>query len=158
MNDIGLPTRAEEVRIEIETLGAGGVRYVARNGDVSSDWRFIPAFPGLPVSDTAGAGDWFTASLIDSLGRGGLTAFSSIGHEELACAMRRGQAVAAWSCQFEGARGGMYYATREEMEESVDKLLAGGSANGRSHVGRTQYGTHGAMSKVCAECQVGVLG
>jgi fructokinase len=45
---------------------------------------------------------------------------------QLTRAFRYGQALAAWNCGFEGARGGMYASTRSSFERQIEKLLAGG--------------------------------
>ena len=41
-------------------------------------------------------------------------------------AVRYGQALAAWNCRFEGARGGMYERSRAEFAEEVEEFKQGG--------------------------------
>src|SRR5262249_14507986 len=108
----------------VETLGAEGLRYSDRRAG-GSDWRHLGAFPVKGVRDAAGCGDWCTAGLIHGLasrGRAGLEAAPSKEVEE---ALTFGQALGAWNCHFEGARGGVYRQSRAEFEEGVRALLGG---------------------------------
>ncbi len=45
--------------------------------------------------------------------------------EKSARALRYGQALAAWNCGFEGARGGMYAVEREIFKIQIEALLSG---------------------------------
>jgi sugar/nucleoside kinase (ribokinase family) len=56
------------------------------------------------VKDAAGSGDWCTSGLLDKLARG-LSWAEEASAEQLREAVRHGQALAAWNCGFEGARG-----------------------------------------------------
>ncbi len=40
---------------------------------------------------------------------------------QLTRAFRYGQALAAWNCGFEGARGGMYASTKSSFERQIEK-------------------------------------
>ena len=71
-------------------------------------WNHLPIVPAPVLADTCGAGDWCTAGFISILGAGGLESFRDLTLAEVKLALRYGQALAAWNCGFEGARGGMY--------------------------------------------------
>ncbi|MBY0231803.1 MAG: carbohydrate kinase family protein [Gemmataceae bacterium] len=97
-------------RLVIETDGAEGLRY-----RLDGVWHDSPAFPAPVVRDAGGAGDWTTAGFIAHFA----------GWDTVGDALRRGQAMAAWSVAFDGARGGMYAATREEFDRETAAILAG---------------------------------
>jgi fructokinase len=100
---------AQHPLLVVETLGRDGLRYRGRLASLESrGWQQLPALPAPGVRDTAGSGDWCTAGILHLLGRGGLTEFSRVDGSLLLGALRFGQALAAWNCGFEGARGGMY--------------------------------------------------
>lgn len=44
---------------------------------------------------------------------------------QLQDALRFGQALAAWNCGFEGARGGMYNVDKKQFESGVRQIMAG---------------------------------
>ena len=113
--------------LQIETLGEAGLRYrkVSRKGRGGA-WIEFEAFKVDVVRDTAGSGDWCTAGLIECCGRGGSAGFLSLQDEELESALRYGQALAAWNCGFEGARGGMYAVGRETFRQQIAHILEGG--------------------------------
>jgi fructokinase len=109
----------------VETLGADGLRYRdSRHGP--ADWHHEPALPVAEVRDAGGSGDWCTAGLIHLLGRQGLAGFRAATADDLREAVRFGQALAAWNCAFEGARGGVYHGDRDAFVHAVRQLLAGG--------------------------------
>jgi sugar/nucleoside kinase (ribokinase family) len=117
-------------RLQVETLGEAGLRYrkispAGRGGR----WSELKAFPVWQIKDTAGAGDWCTAGIIDRGGRGGAKGLFRLSESELRSAFRYGQALAAWNCGFEGARGGMYAVDQATFERQVTRIL-GGEANG----------------------------
>ncbi|HEV2284368.1 MAG TPA: hypothetical protein VGX75_18450, partial [bacterium] len=41
--------------------------------------------------------------------------------------LKYGQALAAWSCGFEGARGGMYAVDRSTFDKQIRRLMSGRS-------------------------------
>jgi sugar/nucleoside kinase (ribokinase family) len=64
-------TRSERdgVLLEIETLGADGLRYRSRlPGSRTKGWQTLDAF-SVDLRDAAGSGDWCTAGLLDKLAR-----------------------------------------------------------------------------------------
>ena len=120
------PGERDGVLVEIETLGRGGARYRSRlPGARTRGWVTMKAFCQSTVRDAAGAGDWCTAGVLDSLARGGLRELRRTNARRLKEAMQYGQALAAWNCRFEGARGGMYERTREEFAEEVEEVRTG---------------------------------
>ena len=120
------PRERTGVLLEIETLGGNGVRYQSRLPRARTQgWCTMEAFSQSTVRDTAGAGDWCTAGLLDKVARSGVFELRRTTMGQLKDAVRYGQALAAWNCRFEGARGGMYELSRTEFVQEVDEILAG---------------------------------
>ncbi|WP_145259630.1 carbohydrate kinase [Planctomycetes bacterium Pan216] len=113
----------------IETLGDAGLRYRRRTkGMAASTWVELKSFAAGTLKDTAGAGDWCTAGLISKVGIDGFAGFAKASDRQLDEGIRFGQALAAWNCGFEGARGGMYAVSKTLFKKQVDQLLSGSSA------------------------------
>lgn len=112
--------------LQVETLGADGLRYRAKYGRrATSPWKTLEALTAPVVIDTAGAGDWCTAGLIDRLGREGADAFRGLSPAAVEAGLRFGQALAAWNCGFAGARGGMNRMSVEECRTQSGRILDG---------------------------------
>jgi fructokinase len=114
--------------LEIQTLGGKGLRYRNRlpGSALPRDWKHLTAYRLPDIVDTCGAGDWCTAGFIASIcrnGLNGLLAASSADVEESLC---YGQALAAWNCEFEGARGGMYCTDKNDFDRQVREIMGGG--------------------------------
>lgn len=107
-----------EIPLEIMTLGANGLQVRCGSGEEKS-WTRQEAvsLPDDRVVDTAGAGDWCTAGLLLAIGENPREWFRTAGLEEVVSALGIGQSLASWSCQFSGARGGMYAEGWQEMLE-----------------------------------------
>ncbi len=119
----------EGVLLEIETLGADGLRYRSRLPNYRTrGWRQTRALEPLDFKDAAGAGDWCTAGILDRLARGGVAGLRTANEEKVRDALRYGQALAAWNCGFEGARGGMYQVDKRTFECQVQRILTGSDA------------------------------
>jgi fructokinase len=117
------------VLLEVETLGADGLRYRSRlPKGRTNGWRPLNSFKTETFKDAAGSGDWCTAGLLDKLARSGLVGFQATVGEELQDALRYGQALASWKCGFEGARGGMYQVDKLTFRRQVERILKGGEA------------------------------
>ena len=117
------------VPLQIETLGKHGLHYRSRLRRAGSNgWRALKAFPAEQIRDTSGAGDWCTAGILHRLAQGGCGGFFATSRDEMTEAFRFGQALSAWICRFEGARGGMYQRTRQEFVEEVEAIMANGRA------------------------------
>ena len=113
--------------LEIQTLGAAGLRYRERLNGSASGWRTLSAVPAPRLADSCGSGDWCTAGLVSRLAGRGLVDLLEADRDELEAALRYGQALAAWNCGFEGARGGMYVCERVEFEAQVTAIGRGGA-------------------------------
>ena len=133
--------------LEIETLGANGLRYRMRTKN-ERRWHERRAFAPPRLSDAAGSGDWLTAGLIDQLCRAGVAGLRTIDMTSLIAALDYAQSLSAWNCAFEGARGGMYGMTPSR--------LAAVAADIRAHTGETKLldKERGGVSQgaFCGEC------
>jgi len=110
--------------LEIETIGKDGLRYRGtKTSGKSKAWHRLDAHKAASVKDTAGAGDWCTAGLIHRVGQGGLEGFERIGADSLSQALNFGQALAAWTCGFEGARSGIYQCSKKTFQAEVAAIL-----------------------------------
>jgi fructokinase len=116
----------ESLLLEVETLGSDGLRFRSHLPDEPSNaWTSVSAFRVDALRDSAGSGDWCTAGFLDKTARHGYRGFSRVTRRALGDSLRYGQALAAWNCGFEGARGGMYQVSRGRFEEQVAGILAG---------------------------------
>lgn len=111
--------------IEIQTLGDRGLRYRHKLGGQRSGWLTLPAIKAPRLVDTCGSGDWCSAGLLAETFRLQPAGLQKLKPAQLTQALQYGQALAAWNCGFEGARGGMYALTRSAFEKQIAKLLAG---------------------------------
>jgi sugar/nucleoside kinase (ribokinase family) len=113
--------------LEIETLGRKGLRYRSRiESSKTTGWQRLEPYSATRVTDTAGSGDWCTAGIVHCLGRQGLAGLHTTTATELREALRFGQALAAWNCRFEGARGGMYEVDRLSFQTGVMEIMCKG--------------------------------
>jgi fructokinase len=127
----------------VETHGGEGLRYLDRRHG-TGEWQTLPALPVEVVRDAGGSGDWTTAGLVHMVGQHGLEGFRALGDDELRQALRFGQALGAWNCAFEGARGGVYRVDGERFRSDVQRILsgevfdpaAGSDADSQGHAGR----------------------
>lgn len=111
--------------LEIETRGREGLRYRSRlAGCPNLQWYNVAAYPVSGFKDSAGAGDWCSAGLIHALGQEGAAGFLTTDSTRLLNAIRLGQAMAAWTCEFEGARGGMYEVDKESFIAAIGEMLS----------------------------------
>jgi len=114
------------VPLEIQTLGAEGLRYRLRPTEHSSnEWQKLPAFHVPNPTDSAGAGDWCTTGIIHSIGQNGADGFLRASGSSIKNALIFGEALAALKCMYKGARGIMYRLTKEELKSIVWNLLEG---------------------------------
>lgn len=111
--------------LEVRTLGEQGLNYRHRlNGGVSN-WEQMSAIPAPRLTDTCGSGDWCTAGLIAKAAAGGQDGLRGIGAGGVQSALRYGQALAAWNCGFEGARGGMYAVESNDFAVQIGQFVDG---------------------------------
>lgn len=119
---------ATEPRIVIETLGDAGLRFRYTNAASKrsgSKWHQLPPVKVEGLRDTAGAGDWCTAGIIYMLCGNGSEGLLNLRFDEVREAVRVGQAMASWTCGFDGARGGMYSVGKSDFLVTVNGLLNG---------------------------------
>lgn len=90
-------------KLFIQTQGANGLSY-----RFNSEWMHLEPVLNDRVVDTAGAGDWTAAALINEMFKNkdikNITVFSS---SELEMFLNNAQKIGAKSCSYEGARGMM---------------------------------------------------
>lgn len=90
-------------KLFIQTQGAKGLNY-----RLNSDWTHLEPVVNDNVVDTAGAGDWTAAALINELFKGKeIKNIADFSVSELEIALMEAQKVGAMSCSYEGARGMM---------------------------------------------------
>lgn len=96
--------------LEIQTLGADGLRFRLPHNKRGSSWRPLAAAQIDMTVDACGSGDWCTAGILARLAADGLSGLRAATVGGIQEALQYGQELAAWNCRFEGARGGMYEA------------------------------------------------
>jgi sugar/nucleoside kinase (ribokinase family) len=111
--------------IEVQTLGERGLRYRHRLEKTVSNWTLLDAVPAPRLADTCGSGDWCTAGLLSELAAGGQNGLRGANANAVRAALRYGQALAAWNCGFEGARGGMYATDRSGLDDQIRQVFKG---------------------------------
>lgn len=90
-------------KLFIQTQGANGLSY-----RLNSDWIHLEPVLNDHVVDTAGAGDWTAAALINELFKDkDTTTMASFTAQALEMPLNEAQKVGAQSCSYEGARGMM---------------------------------------------------
>ena len=90
-------------KLFIQTQGAKGLSYRLRG-----DWKHLESFANEKVVDTAGAGDWTAAALINYLFKDKVVyRIFNLLESDLETALKEAQRVGAESCSYEGARGMM---------------------------------------------------
>lgn len=113
----------ENVAVEIQTLGRGGVRHRYRDArDRRTIWHHSDAPQLANLVDSCGAGDWFTAGIIQALCRKGVTYLSHPTLAEINRAIAFAQRLSVWNCGYIGARGGMYSVSGRAQLKSIAKL------------------------------------
>jgi len=133
------PPRRRPQQVRVVTDGASGLTY--RIGKASEG--HLPAIPTLAL-DTAGAGDWTTASLIAvACGSNGLDA------HQIEIGLRRGQALAAMCCTLVGART-LSRVPLKTLHKRVDEVLASNSVDTPPKV--TSSAAAGVAPGRCATC------
>lgn len=108
MSDLAEALTSPSRILEVQTLGADGLRYRAPRRMKSGSWKTLQAVPVDTVVDSCGSGDWCTSGLLKQLASDGVGGLEAANLSDVAGALHYGQELAAWNCQFEGARGGMY--------------------------------------------------
>lgn len=110
--------------IEIQTLGSRGLRYRTHTDNASTrGWRTAKPHMTNHIADTAGCGDWTTAGIIAKLAKNGLKGLQKARSKDIERAVSYGQALAAWNCGFEGARGGMYQVNKKLFQKQIESIV-----------------------------------
>jgi sugar/nucleoside kinase (ribokinase family) len=130
----GVMAKGSATLLEVQTLGEKGLNYRHRIGRSVSEWIHMSIIPAPRLLDTCGSGDWCTAGLIAKIAVGGREGLLRSGVRGIEEALRYGQALAAWNCGFEGARGGMYSVERAIFDIQIARLL-NGKLDGFTHQG-----------------------
>lgn len=114
-----------KVPLEIKTLGSKGLSFRSHLfGKKKCKWFDLEAPIVDSVKDTCGCGDWTTAGIILKIcDQRGAASLHERTFEQIIEAMNYGQALAAWNCGFEGARGGMYSVNRLTFDRDISKIL-----------------------------------
>lgn len=98
-------------KLFIQTQGAKGLSY-----RFNSEWTHLESVLNQKVVDTAGAGDWTAAALINVLFKDkviqGIAHFSKA---EIETALNKAQEIGSKSCSYEGARGMMQLLSRDSL-------------------------------------------
>ena len=108
------------VPLEIQTLGARGLRYRLKNDAVVSDWTLLAGLKSQRIVDSAGAGDWCTAGIIHFIGQRGAQPFRNLEKETIERALSFGQRLSTIKCSYEGPRGLMYYIQKRKLQFMLD--------------------------------------
>jgi fructokinase len=143
---------AEEPLLLVETQGVRGLRFKHRGASGSGRWKKVAAFTHSAIVDAAGAGDWCTAGIISRLGPLGVDGIAKASSDDVTSALTLGQAMAAWACQFHGARGGMYESSKQQFTQAINAILEGdGKA---TPTGLPPKGRHSTSNEVlwCDRC------
>lgn len=139
--------------VEIETLGAKGLRLRVRADDRMGAWKELPAFSAPELRDAAGAGDWTTAGIIHGLmGRSGSADEVVADVDAVVLATQQGQALAALNCGFEGARGLMYVADSKCVLELAAAIAKGTKEPNVAEVQSKKRVNGHSTDKVCLTC------
>lgn len=134
-------------QIRVVTKGASGLSVSSRRG-----WRPVAPFRADAV-DTAGAGDWTTAAFLSALPS---LDPANLDDEAVRSALTFGQAMAAMSCSFVGARGMALSWNRSQVLRTAEHLKAGGSRKGPREAVAGAWTTRRALlARLCDEgdCQ-----
>jgi fructokinase len=138
--------------VVIETLGDEGLRYQIVEGQLDqAGWTTLEPVPTNEVRDTAGAGDWCTAGFLHAIGQRGSNGFWESTRDAIERSLMTGQHVAAWSCAFKGARGGMYVS--DGCIAFPDALFEGIERDGLGSAGRLEpKSTFCTLLDLCSAC------
>lgn len=142
-----------KVPVEIETLGAKGLRLRVRANGRAGAWKDLPAFSAPELRDAAGAGDWTTAGLIHGLMSKRASANEAVADvDAVVLATQQGQALAALNCGFEGARGLMYVADAESVLELAAAIVNGKKEPSVAEVQSRKRVNGHTNDKACLTC------
>lgn len=142
-----------KVPIEIETLGAEGLRLRVRTNGRVGAWKDLSAFSAPELRDAAGSGDWTTAGLIHGLMAKGSSGDDAVNNPDaVVLATRTGQALAALNCGFEGARGLMYAADAKSVLDFAAAVVRGTKEPNAQEVASKKRANGRSGGKTCLTC------
>ena len=93
-------------KIFIQTLGAKGVRFKLQN----QHWITLNGIPAMNVVDTEGAGDWFTATLINELAERRMISIEAHSNHHLVDVITTAMEISVKSIGYMGSKGMIHYA------------------------------------------------
>lgn len=108
-----------QARLEIQTLGEKGLKYREKG---TTAWTSISGYYIDNVIDTAGAGDWCTAGIIESL-LSKEKNLETLPRKIIESSLKFGQILSAINCTYEGARGLMYNKSYYDLRLIADTIL-----------------------------------
>lgn len=150
-----IPAKLEAMpgpHLQIETLGRDGLRFRTRlDSSRNGMWQHLEALHATSVKDSAGAGDWCTAGIIHKLFENSDRTIKAFPDTEVRKAIRYGQALGAWTCGFEGARGGMYEKSKSQFKREIAFLL-GESGGGKTPADTRRTMTQNGVVCLCDSC------
>lgn len=142
-----------KVPVEIETLGAKGLRLRARVNGRAGAWKELAAFSAPELRDASGAGDWTTAGIIHCLMGKRTSADQAVADiEAVVLATQQGQALAALNCGFDGARGLMYVADSKRVLELAAAIAKGTKVPNVTEVQSKRRVNGHTADKACLTC------
>lgn len=138
--------------LQIETLGEDGLRYKCNLPEVShSGWQRLEGFDISSLKDSSGSGDWCTAGILSKIGTSGVRGLDASNEDEIVEALRYGQALAAWNCSFEGARGGMYRVSKHDFKKAISQIVRG-QARAQASSATVTDAQKDSLSIFCPNC------
>ncbi len=138
--------------LEVDTLGAYGLRFRIRRQDGHpSKWEYLEAYKVNNLKDEAGSGDWCTAGILHLLGQEGVSTLQSASREIILEALSFGQALAALNCNFEGARGAMYFLNSIQVKKAVTDIMAGKTPHTTPQTNMTEAAER-LLHTICTNC------
>ena len=99
-------------KLFIQTMGAKGVRFKLQD----QPWMTLTGIPAKSVVDTEGAGDWFSAALINELAEQRLLSIEAHYRNRLVDVIRTAMEIAAKSIGHMGSKGLIHYANSLQIE------------------------------------------
>ncbi len=88
-------------KLFIQTLGSKGLRFNLFN----QGWEMLPVVPNNKIIDTSGAGDWTTATFLDTMVDAGIISIHELTAPLVKILLEKAQEKGSESCSYEGARG-----------------------------------------------------
>jgi len=106
-----------DVTLEIITLGAEGLDFRYKN----NEWVHSESMKIDGLIDSAGAGDWCSAGIIETLSKKQQD-IDDLNTDEILECLNYGQKLGAINCLYIGARGLMDYTDKEELNKLTEIL------------------------------------